>query len=45
MHDLYLKALINTMEEYRQGADERESIYKLVFYGIKAINSRPAGRI
>lgn len=41
MHDLYLKALINAMEQYKQGADERESIYKLVFYGIKAINSRP----
>ena len=41
MYDLYLQALINSMKDYKNGADEKDSIKKLVFYGVKAINTKP----
>lgn len=37
MYDLYLQALINSMKDYKNGADEKDSIKKLVFYGVKAM--------
>ncbi len=41
MHLIYLQALINSMENYKNGADEKDSIKKLVFYGVKTINTKP----
>ena len=41
MHLIYLHALINSMENYKNGADEKDSINKLVFYGVKTINNKP----
>lgn len=41
MQLIYLQALINSMEDYKNGADEKESIKKLIFYGVKAINTKP----
>lgn len=41
MHHIYLQALINSMKDYKNGADEKDSIKKLVFYGVKAINTKP----
>lgn len=29
------------MKDYKNGADEKDSIKKLVFYGVKAINTKP----
>ena len=41
MHLIYLQALINSMKDYKNGADEKDSIKKLVFYGVKTINTKP----
>lgn len=42
MYNLYLNAYANTAKNYKPGtAVQKESLYKLIFYSVKAANSRP----
>lgn len=42
MYDLYLNAYTNTAKSYKQGiSNQKEYLYKIIFYSIKAVNSRP----